>query len=107
MADSAVADATGTPMCATSQLTGTLGGSDAAAGSLYRYLVLTNHSSTACHLTGYPGLSMLNAGGQQIGQPATRQAMTYSAVVLSRAAPRATPSTPSTTWARACRRRRS
>ena len=82
MADSAVADSTGTPMCATSQLTGSLGGSDAAAGSLYRYLVLTNHSSTTCHLTGYPGLSMLNGSGQQIGQPATRQSMTYSAIVL-------------------------
>ena len=44
------------------------------AGNLYRYLVLTNHSATTCHLTGYPGVSMLNASGQQIGRPATRQA---------------------------------
>ncbi|CAG7646790.1 DUF4232 domain-containing protein [Actinacidiphila bryophytorum] len=71
-----------TPMCATSQLTAALGGGDAGAGSLFRYLVLTNHSSTACHLTGYPGLSMLDADGRQIGAPADRQPMAYSAVVL-------------------------
>jgi hypothetical protein len=71
-----------TPMCATSQLTAKLGGGDAGAGNLYRYLVLTNHSKTACHVTGYPGLSLLNAKGQQIGAPATRQPSTYSAVVL-------------------------
>jgi hypothetical protein len=69
-------------MCATSQLTAALGGGDAGAGSLFRYLVLTNHSSTTCHLTGYPGLSMLDADGRQIGAPADRQPMPYSAVVL-------------------------
>jgi hypothetical protein len=73
----------GTPMCATSQLTASLGGSDAGAGNLYRYLVITNHSGTACHLTGYPGLSMLDGGGKQIGQPATRQPMDYQPVVLA------------------------
>jgi Protein of unknown function (DUF4232) len=71
-----------TPMCAASQLTASLGSGDAGAGNLYRYLVLTNHSATACHVAGYPGLSMLDANGKQIGQPATRQPMTYAAVVL-------------------------
>jgi hypothetical protein len=71
-----------TPMCAASQLTASLGSGDAGAGNLYRYLVLTNHSGTACHVAGYPGLSMLDANGKQIGQPATRQPMTYAAVVL-------------------------
>ena len=71
-----------TPMCATSQLTAALGGSDAGAGSLYRYLVLTNHSGTACHLTGYPGLSMLDGSGKEIGAPATRQPLGYQPVVL-------------------------
>ncbi|WP_328917632.1 MULTISPECIES: DUF4232 domain-containing protein [unclassified Streptomyces] len=72
-----------TPMCATSQLTASLGGGDAGAGNLYRYLVLTNHSSTTCHLTGYPGLSMLDAKGNQIGAPATRAATGYAPVVLT------------------------
>jgi Protein of unknown function (DUF4232) len=71
-----------TPMCAASQLTASLGSGDAGAGNLYRYLVLTNHGATACHLAGYPGLSMLDAGGKQIGRPAGRQPMTYAAVVL-------------------------
>lgn len=72
----------GTPMCTTSQLTGALGGGDAGAGNLYRYLVLTNHSSTTCHLTGYPGVSLLDAAGQQIGTPADRQPSRYAPVVL-------------------------
>jgi hypothetical protein len=74
--------AAATPMCATSQLTAALGGGDAAAGNLYRYLVLTNHSSTACHVTGYPGLSLLDAAGRRIGEPATRDPRSYQAVVL-------------------------
>lgn len=53
-------EASSTPMCATSQLTGSLGAGDAGAGNLYRYLVLTNHSSTTCHLTGFPGVSLLD-----------------------------------------------
>jgi hypothetical protein len=71
-----------TPMCTTSQLTGALGGSDAGAGNLYRYLVLTNHSSTTCHLTGYPGVSLLDSAGKQIGKPADRQPSRYAPVVL-------------------------
>ncbi|MHA6763812.1 DUF4232 domain-containing protein [Streptacidiphilus sp. PAMC 29251] len=71
-----------TPMCATSQLTASLGGGDAGAGNLYRYLVLTNHSRTTCHVTGYPGLSLLNAAGKLIGVPATEQSLAHSPVVL-------------------------
>jgi LPXTG-motif cell wall-anchored protein len=65
------AAAAGTPTCATSQLTASLGGGDAGAGNLYRFLLLTNHSRTTCELDGYPGLSLLNAHGQQLGAPAT------------------------------------
>jgi hypothetical protein len=71
-----------TPMCATSQLTASLGGGDAGAGHLYRYLVLTNHSRTSCHLTGFPGLSLLDAGGRRIGAPATREHPSYAPVVI-------------------------
>lgn len=71
-----------TPMCTASQLTASLGGSEAGAGHLYRYLVLTNSGAAACHITGYPGVSLLDADGRQIGQPATRHAMDYSPVVL-------------------------
>ncbi len=75
-------DAGATPMCATSQLTARLGGSDAGAGNLYRYLVLTNHGSATCHLTGFPGVSLLDSGGRQIGPAATRVSETYAPVVL-------------------------
>jgi len=75
-------DPASTPMCATSQLTASLGGGDAGAGNVYRYLLLTNHSRTTCHLTGFPGLSMLDANGTQIGVPATQERIGYSPVVL-------------------------
>jgi hypothetical protein len=72
-----------TPMCTATQLTAALGGGDAGAGNLYRYLVLTNKSTTTCHLTGFPGVSMLDANGKQIGQPATRTQTSYTQVVLA------------------------
>ncbi|WUH89060.1 DUF4232 domain-containing protein [Streptomyces sp. NBC_00433] len=81
-ASAPVGQAPMTPMCTTSQLTGALGGGDAGAGNLYRYLVLTNHSSTTCHLTGYPGVSLLDSAGRQIGAPADRQRSSYTAVEL-------------------------
>ena len=59
-----------TPACATSQLKASLGGSDAGAGNLYRYLLLTNHSGTSCTVDGFPGLSLLDSHGKEIGAPA-------------------------------------
>lgn len=82
-ATTTVHETTGTPMCATSQLSASVSASHPAAGNLYRTLTLTNTSSTACHLTGFPGVSMLNASGQQIGQPATRESVAYAPVVLN------------------------
>ena len=79
-AQSAVAK---TPTCATSQLTASLGGGDAGAGNLYRFLLLTNHSHTTCELDGFPGLSLLNAHGQEIGAPATfDRSISYSPVAV-------------------------
>ena len=43
-----------------------------AAGSVYRTLVLTNDSSTACATGGYPGVSYVDAAGSQVGAPAAR-----------------------------------
>jgi hypothetical protein len=82
IADAPASSSASTPMCATSQLTPSLGGGDAGAGNLYRYLVLTNHSGSTCHLTGFPGLSLLDAHGRQIGAPATREHNSYAPVVL-------------------------
>ncbi|WP_152627700.1 DUF4232 domain-containing protein, partial [Streptacidiphilus melanogenes] len=72
-----------TPMCTTAQLTGALGGEDAGAGQLYYDVVLSNHSTTTCHLTGYPGVSVLDSHGNQVGAPATHDPRAYSAVVLA------------------------
>ncbi|MYS19579.1 Protein of unknown function [Streptomyces sp. DvalAA-14] len=71
-----------TAMCTAAHLEAALGGGDAGAGNLYRYLVLTNTGTTACHLTGFPGLSLLDASGRQIGDPATREPVGYVPVVL-------------------------
>jgi hypothetical protein len=43
-----------------------------AAGSFYYNLELTNLSGHACTLLGYPGVSAVNLGGQQIGSAASR-----------------------------------
>ncbi|RAG84980.1 hypothetical protein DN069_14265 [Streptacidiphilus pinicola] len=72
-----------TPMCTTAQLTGSLGAGDVGAGQIYRDVVLTNHSSATCHLTGFPGVSVLDAHGAQIGAPATHEPRPYSLVVLA------------------------
>jgi hypothetical protein len=73
----------GTPLCTADQLTPRLAGGNAGAGQIYSYLVVTNHSSTPCHVTGYPGLSLLDASGRQIGVPATYVHQPYGPVVLS------------------------
>ncbi|WP_263983719.1 DUF4232 domain-containing protein [Streptomyces sp. HPF1205] len=72
-----------TRMCTTAQLSAELGGGNAGAGNLYRYLVLTNRSATSCHIAGYPGLSLLDADGNEIGAPATRDRRPYQPVILA------------------------
>ncbi|WP_194266077.1 DUF4232 domain-containing protein [Arthrobacter yangruifuii] len=45
----------------------------AAADGIYRALVLTNTSAgVSCTVSGYPGVSYLDAAGQQVGAPAVR-----------------------------------
>lgn len=43
-----------------------------AAGSVYYHLRFTNISTGACTLTGYPGVSAVNAAGRRLGKPASR-----------------------------------
>ena len=45
--------------------------------------MVTNHSSTTCHVAGFPGLSMLDASGRQIGAPATYTHLPYAQVLLT------------------------
>jgi len=64
-----------TPHCRTSDLSASVAASGAAAGTAYDELTFTNHSSAACTLAGYPGVSLADASGNQIGQPATRNSV--------------------------------
>lgn len=73
--------AAGSTRCRAGQLTGSATDSGAAAGNRYLTVVLTNSADSACTLQGYPGVSLANAGGTQIGQPAQREANATSGPV--------------------------
>ena len=61
------------PTCNADELTLTLGESDGGgAGSLSLNLVFTNSGTRECTLGGYPGVSLVNDNGNQIGSPADR-----------------------------------
>jgi hypothetical protein len=55
----------------------------AAAGTAYKDLSFLNHSGATCTLQGYPGVSFVDAQGQQIGPPAQRVVGTEAAIVLA------------------------
>jgi hypothetical protein len=64
-------DSTDPQRCTTAELTGSLGDSDAAAGSVYRTLILTNTGNRPCELRGFPGVSYVTGDdGHQIGPAA-------------------------------------
>jgi hypothetical protein len=72
-------------ICTAAQLTGAVedqpGG--AAAGSVYRTLLLTNASDRSCTLEGYPGVSFVDAAGNQLGAPAERDGSALRTVTLA------------------------
>jgi Protein of unknown function (DUF4232) len=73
---------TGTPSCATSDLSVTLGASSGYAGGVDVTVVFTNTSGTTCTLYGYPGVSLVSAPPYtQLGLAAQRSATTPVAVV--------------------------
>jgi hypothetical protein len=49
-----------------------LGPGDGAAGTIYYPIIFTNTGPLRCSLTGYPGVSSVDAHGRQIGAPASR-----------------------------------
>jgi len=77
-----VTAAPGVPVCASSVLAAATVDSEGAAGTVYRTLTLTNTSSARCSLHGYPGVSFVDAGGNQLGAPADRTDAAGPAVVL-------------------------
>ena len=61
------------PPCARSWLTSWMGvPGDAAAGSTYFQLEISNVSGQTCTLHGFPGVSALGSGGKQLGSAAGR-----------------------------------
>lgn len=57
-------------------------GSDSGAGTLAYDLTLTNTGDRTCTLGGFPGVSLVNANGNMVGQPADR-ATNYAEKKLS------------------------
>ena len=60
------------PSCSTSNLRITLGAGGAAAGTDFTVLDFTNSGASACTIYGFPGVSLTNSSGAQIGAAATR-----------------------------------
>ena len=60
------------PSCSTSSLRITLGGGGAAAGTDFTVLDFTNGGTSACTIFGFPGVSLTDSSGAQIGAAATR-----------------------------------
>jgi hypothetical protein len=72
----------GPTACAASSLSAELGQTNAGAGQVYQPLVLRNTGQAACELRGFPGVSVLDSAGTQIGQPATRDGAEGASVTL-------------------------
>jgi hypothetical protein len=82
-AASSVTHARSAHRCATTALTITLGQGSGAAGHFYMPVTFTNADTTACTITGYPGISYVSgAGGEQIGDAAVRSPATAPTVTL-------------------------
>jgi Domain of unknown function (DUF4232) len=66
--------------CHTANLTVTLGPPGGAAGSVGYQISFRNDGATPCTLTGFPGVSFVDASGRQIGVPASRNKVPYATV---------------------------
>ena len=61
------------PRCHTGALTLSVKQYPGGGGTEFFLVILRNHSSRACSLEGYPGVSLLNARRHQVGRSASRQ----------------------------------
>ncbi|PBC63877.1 hypothetical protein BKI49_12190 [Streptomyces sp. Tue6028] len=71
-----------TPPCTAADLRLSLGQEEYAAGSIFIPVNFTNTSTRVCSLRGYPGVSVLDAGHQQIGSPATHSSSPTTTVTV-------------------------
>jgi hypothetical protein len=69
--------------CRTESVTVTLGAPTGAAGHVGFELAFRNHSAATCTMTGFPGVSFLDAAGAQVGDPVDRNPVTYKTVTLA------------------------
>jgi hypothetical protein len=60
-----------------------LGPSDNGAGQVYAPIVVRNIGTRTCNIAGYPGVSLLDAAGTQIGAPASREVLPTATVSLA------------------------
>jgi hypothetical protein len=60
-----------------------IGNQSGAAGTFYSDLIFRNHGSASCEMTGYPGVSFLDASGAEINVPATRSGAAYASVTVA------------------------
>ncbi|MGH3267211.1 MAG: DUF4232 domain-containing protein [Trebonia sp.] len=63
---------TGKPACSSSSLRVSLGGRGGAAGTDFTAIDFINDGGAACTIYGFPGVSLTNSSGAQIGAAATR-----------------------------------
>ncbi|MCG3749335.1 MULTISPECIES: DUF4232 domain-containing protein [Amycolatopsis] len=71
-------------LCKAGDVSLSLGGGDAGAGSEYRPLLIKNTSSTPCTIQGFPGVSYVGGeNGTQIGQAAERDGTKGAPVKLA------------------------
>lgn len=69
--------------CPTKFLTLSLGAPSGTAGHMNYEIAFRNHSGGTCKLSGFPGVSFLDASGRQIGAPAQRNPITHNSVTLA------------------------
>jgi hypothetical protein len=71
----------GAAACSSSNLRISLGAGGGAAGTDFTVIDFTNSGGTSCTLYGFPGVSLTNSSGAQIGAAATRNPSKASALV--------------------------
>src|SRR6185437_12032018 len=82
-ASSAAPSRPATPACNSAHMTVWTGfPSDNATSHSFWQLQISNVGHHACTLRGYPGVSVLNASGHQVGLPATRNPSTTPLVTI-------------------------
>lgn len=68
------------PRCTASQLRATYLHPPVAAAGQFVAAIRLDNAGPACRLFGYPGVSLLDGAGHQLGRPATRQVVAPAAM---------------------------